>query len=191
MWDRVATAILFGLAANVDNISVGLAYGWGKRRIRWHSNLLIAAFTTIVTLLALAGGLAIRRVMPPNMPDVLGGGLLLALAAWNVFAERRDKSGSGTLKRFGTRSVVGLGETLVLAAALSINNIGLAIAGGIGGLDYRSAALAVGGFSIATLMFGQAVGSNVVELRLPPLARACLNGNAALALTGLLILVGY
>lgn len=193
MWDRVGATLLFGLAANTDNVSIGLAYGLTHRRIRWQSNVLIAVVTTLITLAALAGGLAIRRVIPPRMPDLLGGSLLLLLAGWGLYAEQRGTDGSGfrALGRFAGRPRVGLAETLVLAAALSINNIGLAIASGIGGVNYRSAAVAIGGFSIVMLALGQAIGSRVVRIRLPRLARCCLNGNAVLALAGLFMLAGY
>jgi putative Mn2+ efflux pump MntP len=193
MWDRVGSAVLFGLAANTDNVSVGLAYGLKRRRIGWRSNLLIAGITTLVTLIALAGGLALRAVLPPKVPDALGGSLLLVLAAWSFCAERRGAGGSSPrlLRRFAPRPRVGLVETLFLAATLSINNIGLALAGGIGGVDYRAAALAIGGFSVAMLALGQGMGSNVLRVRLPPLARSCLNGNVVLALAGLFMLAGH
>ena len=193
MWDRIGSAVLFGLAANMDNVSIGLAYGLKHRRIGWFSNLLIAVITTAVTLIALAGGLALRAVLPPKVPDVLGGSLLLVLAGWSLYAERRGAGSSSppALRRFATRPRVGLVETLVLGATLSINNIGLAIAGGIGGVGYRSAALAIGGFSILMLAFGQGIGSNVIRIRLPPLAHFCLNGNVVLALAGLFMLAGY
>ena len=193
MWHRIGSAVLFGLAANVDNVSIGLAYGLSHRRIRWHSNLLIAAITTLVTLVALAGGLAIRHVLPPRMSDVLGGSLLLMLASWSFYAECRGRrrSSSPAQHRFAARPRVGVVETLTLAAALSINNIGLAISGGIGGVNYHSAALAIGGFSIVMLALGQGIGSNVIRISPPPLARSCLNGNVALALAGFFMLAGY
>ena len=193
MLDRIAATVLFGLAANMDNVSVGLAYGLKHRRIRWPSNLLIAAITTVITLAALAGGRAIREALPPKTPDIVGGSLLILLAGLSFYAERRGSgdSASRALHRFATRTRVGFSETLFLAAALSINNIGLAIAGGIGGVTYRGAALAIAGFSIAMLALGQHMGSSVIRVRLPPLARSCLNGNAILALAGIFMLAGY
>ncbi len=193
MWDRIGSAVLFGWAANMDNVSIGLAYGLKRRRIGWRSNLLIAVITTLVTLVALAGGLGLRQVLPSKVPDVLGGSLLLVLAAWSFHAERRATGGSSSraLRRFASRPRVGLVETLFLAVTLSINNIGLAIAGGIGGVGYRSAAVAIGGLSIVMLALGQGIGSNAIRIRLPPVARSCLNGNVVLALAGLFMLAGY
>ena len=94
--------------------------------------------------------------------------------------------------RFSERASVGIGESLFLSGTLSVNNIGLAIAGGIGGVGYMAAALSIFCFSIAMLALGQAVGGNVTRVRLfPQLLRDPLSGNAVLALAGVLMLVGY
>lgn len=193
MWDRIGVALLFGLAANIDNVSIGFAYGAKHRHIRWHSNLLIALITTLVTLLTLGGGVVIRRVLPSKVPDLLGGSLLLLLALWTIHTEYRGGGDvlSRTPDRFTRQQRVGLIETLSLAAVLSINNIGLAIAGGLGGLDYRVVAPSVGGFSIVLLLLGQRAGCSLMKVRLPRMARACLNGNVILILVGLMMLAGY
>ena len=191
MWDRVGATLLFGLAANTDNVSIGLAYGLAHRRIRWAQQCADRGGHHTHHLGRFGRRTGYRRELP-RMPDLLGGSLLLLLAGWGLYAEQRGIDGSGfrALGRFAGWPRVGLAETLVLAAALSINNIGLAIASGIGGVNYRSAAVAIGGFSIVMLALGQAIGSRVVRIRLPRLARCCLNGNAVLALAGLFMLAG-
>ena len=87
---------------------------------------------------------------------------------------------------------MGIGETLFLSGALSINNVGLAIAGGIGGVGYISAALSIFCFSVAMLALGQAVGGNFIRVKLvPQMLRYPKSGNAVLALAGVFMLVGY
>jgi hypothetical protein len=77
-----------------------------------------------------------------------------------------------------------LTETLFLAGSLSINNIGLAIAGGIGGIDYASAAASIFCFSVVMLALGQAVGTNFIRLKsLHRVLRHPMVGNGALAHT--------
>ena len=61
--DRVASTMLFGLAANTDNLTIGVAYGLKHRWIGWQQNLVIAAATTLLTLLALALGRQIREML--------------------------------------------------------------------------------------------------------------------------------
>ena len=90
------------------------------------------------------------------------------------------------------RTSVGLGESLILSATLSINNIGLAIAGGIGGVTYAAAAASIFCLSMAMLAFGQAIGTSLTRLRLvSQMLRYSISGNAVLALAGVLMLAGF
>ena len=191
---QVAPSLLFGIAANTDNLTVGVAYGMKRRWIRWPQNLFIAAFTTLVTLGAMAAGWQIRKTLPSGSPDALGGILLLAFAGWNFY---RDRSGASSrpsicVTGFASRMSPGMGETLFLAGTLSINNIGLAVAGGIGGVRYVSAASAIFFFSVAMLALGQAVGSNGTRMRWAPRSlHYPMSGNAVLAFAGVLMMTGH
>jgi putative Mn2+ efflux pump MntP len=194
IFDRIGSTLLFALAANTDNLTVGIAYGIKRRRIRWEQNLLIAAVTTLITLVALTVGRQIREVLPPRLPDMLGGGLLVLLAAVSIVCERAGAVVQFTnpLSRFAERTSVGLGESLILSATLSINNIGLAIAGGIGGVTYASAAASIFCLSMAMLALGQAIGTGLTRLRLvSQMLRYSMGGNAVLALAGVLMLAGF
>jgi putative Mn2+ efflux pump MntP len=194
VFDRVASVLLFGLAANTDNLTVGAAYGVKGRHIGIGENLLIACVTTAVTLIAMVFGRQVRTLLPSGLPDLLGGGLLIGFAGWNFYAERTGGGGNPLLpmSRFVDRSEVGLRGCLFLSAALSINNFGLAIAGGIGGVGYVPTALSIFAFSVAMLAFGQTAGRGFSRARSVPLAlRSPAYGNAVLALAGCLMLAGY
>lgn len=194
IFDRAASTLLFGLAANVDNFSIGVAYGVKQRRIGWRQNLLIATVTTAITLVAMALGRQIREALPPRTPDILGGAMLVVFATWNIYRERAGTTARPAMPsaKFAGRSSVGIAESLFLSASLSINNVGLAIAGGIGGIGYRSAAISIFSFSLAMLAFGQAVSSNLTAVSwVPSVLRHPISGNAVLAITGVLMLAGY
>jgi putative Mn2+ efflux pump MntP len=194
IFDRIGSTLLFALAANTDNLTVGIAYGMKRRKIRWGQNLLIAAVTTLITLVALTVGRQIREVLPPGLPDMLGGALLVLLAAVSVVCEQVGAvvQFANPLTKFAQRTSVGLGESLFLTATLSINNIGLAIAGGIGGVSYASAAVCILCLSVVMLALGQAIGTSLTRLRLVSrMLRYSLSGNAVLALAGVLMLAGF
>jgi putative Mn2+ efflux pump MntP len=166
-------------------------------KCRWiggWQNLFIAVVTTLVTLIAMAFGGQIRDLLPSRMPDILGGTLLVVFAAWNVYRERPGASAfsSMPISRFAERKSLGMVESLFLSGALSINNVGLAIVGGIGGVSYVSAAMSIFCFSMAMLALGQTVGSNFTRARsVPRVLRYPMSGNAVLALVGILMLAGY
>ncbi len=182
-------ALLFGLAANVDNLTVGMAYGVKRRWISPAQNLLIAAGTTGITLLALAAGWRVRDALAPGLAETAGGVLLIALAAWGYW---RERAGSTVFAVAETGSRLLLGECFFLAGALSINNIGLAIGEGLGGVFYVPATVSVFGFSVAMLALGQAIGQRVARWgRVHRLLRSPAMGNIVLALAGGLMLAGF
>jgi putative Mn2+ efflux pump MntP len=125
---------------------------------------------------------------------MLGGGLLVLLAVVSVVCEQVGAvvRFANPLTRFAEQTAVGLGEGLFLTATLSINNIGLAIAGGIGGVTYALAAAGIFCLSIVMLTLGQAIGTNLTRLRLVSrVLRYSMSGNVALALSGVLMLAGF
>jgi putative Mn2+ efflux pump MntP len=194
IFDRLASTLLFGLAANGDNLTIGVAYGMKHRRIRWRQNLFIAIVTTLVTLVAMALGRQIRDLLPSKIPDILGGALLLVFATWNFYRERTGLPNrpSSPTSRWAEQAAVGMGECLFLAGTLSINNLGLAIAGGIDGVRYISAACSIFFFSVAMLALGQAAGGNFAQMRsVSQVLRYPMSGNAVLALAGVVMLAGY
>jgi putative Mn2+ efflux pump MntP len=194
IFDRVASTLLFGLAANTDNLTIGVAYGMKRRLIHWRQNLFIGIVTTLVTLVAMALGRQIRDMLPPKIPDILGGALLLAFAAWNFHRERTGVPNRQSLPtlRCAEQAGVGMGECLFLAGTLSINNLGLAIAGGIDGVRYISAACSIFFFSVAMLAVGQTAGGNFAQIRsVSKVLHYPMSGTAVLALAGVVMLAGY
>ena len=110
---------------------------------------------------------------------------------FNTWLERR-KSGpqiaASEPQGSGTESI-GLRETLALAGALSINNIGLGFAGGVAGLEYGSVALSVAGFSMTLLWLGEWLRRKLVR----PMAAfdwLRLDGHLLLVGVGIAIMVG-
>jgi putative Mn2+ efflux pump MntP len=193
-WTKLASAVAFGIGANGDNLTVGFAYGLRGTRIGPASNLLIAILTTAATLAALAVGANLRQLMPSALPDLVGGVLLVGLGTANIWLERRKARAAANGTTPAERAVtaaIGLGETLALAGALSVNNVGLGFAGGIGGLDYGPVGLSVGLFSILFLWLGQWLSQAIVP-RLPQLLRQLpLDGNVLILAVGLAMMAGF
>lgn len=179
----IVAAILFGLAANIDNLSIGIAYGVQRRRIRLVHNLSIAFATTAVTYAALLAGGQLHRHLLPSLPDWLGGAMLILLALAGFVRPDRP---AGTTAMRGT---TGWREAGYLAAALSVNNIGLAVAGGFAGMHDSVALAAIFCFSVALLSAGLFAGETAGRRLTDALRRAWI-GNAILLAAGLVMLFG-
>jgi putative Mn2+ efflux pump MntP len=187
---KVLSAIALGIGANTDNLAVGFAYGLRGKRIGMASNLLIAVLTTAATLLALGAGFGLRHLIPPAAPDLLGGVILVGLGLRNIWLRRRkgrEQPDPNPPIKVGSR--IGIGETLTLAAALSVNNLGLGFAGGMGGLHYGAVGVSVGGFSILSLWLGQFFSKASVHLP-APLRGLALDGDVLIVVVGVLMMIG-
>jgi putative Mn2+ efflux pump MntP len=191
-WTEAASVIALGIGANTENLPVGFAYGLRRVRIGLIRNLLIAAVTTAAAIVPLAIGRGLRGYVPAEAPDIVAGLILGGLGLFNAWRERRS---SGMRIKVpeprgrGTKSI-DLRETLAVAGALSINNIGLGFAGGVAGLDYGPVALSVGGFSVALLWLGEWLSRRLAR----PIAAAFhwlrLDGNFLLVAVGILMMLG-
>jgi hypothetical protein len=91
IFGTIEPTLLFGLAANTDNLTVGIAYGMKRSSIRGAQNLLIAVVTTLVTLLALVAGQQIRTVLPTDLPGTIGGVLLIRSPPGAFITNRRER----------------------------------------------------------------------------------------------------
>lgn len=188
-WAEYAAAIALGLGANSENLPVGLGYGMGGRRIGLGANLFIAAATTAATLAPLAVGRGLRGYMSERWPDILAGLLLILLGLGNAWLDRRRKLPSGTVPRPNGSAQIDGRETLLLAGALSLNNIGLGLAGGIANLGAGPVGASVAGFSILLLWLGQRLG-RAAAMRSQVLRWLLLDGNILIVLVGLAMVVG-
>ena len=188
---QIVLVIVLGISANTDNFAVGFAYGLRRVRIGLVRNLLIAAATTVATLVLLSVGRGVRGYVPTVAPDLIAGSLLVGLGFFNGWLDRR---GTGTriaapAPSKAAPTVISLRETFALAAALSINNIGLGFAGGVAGLAYGSVALAIAGFSVTLLWLGEWLSRKLTR----PLAAfdwLRLDGNLLLVAVGIIMMLG-
>jgi putative Mn2+ efflux pump MntP len=180
----IVSAVLFAIAANSDNLSVGISYGVKRRYIPWQYNIAIAMVTTAITLLALTAGRVLREHLLPDTPSWASGALLMMLAVWSTYKQPHTEALEDANRE------VPLYESLYLALTLSINNISLALAGGLGALSYGVVTATIFAFSIIMLSTGQWVGFNLAE-RIGGFLSHPFFGNVILFLAGVMMLFGF
>ncbi|CAI8822797.1 sporulation membrane protein YtaF [Bacillus pseudomycoides] len=152
---------LIGIASNLDNAGVGIAYGIRKIRISWFNNFIIAFFGFLFALLAGFFGSWISLFISDFIANLIGA---LVLGIIGVFVlcqpllskqgEVSEKDGSvmGILRNpenadFDRSKTISFSEALVLGVALSINNLAGGFDAGVTNLNLWWTAIISGTFS--------------------------------------------
>lgn len=184
--------LVFVISANVDNFTVGIAYGIRKIQFGCLSNLIIAGVTAAGTFLSMTIGTGIERVLPGAVANAAGSLMLVGIGLWILGSwfregERRRKRENrlGRVMRDPESAdrdhsgIITARESLPLALALTVNNFGLGVGASITGL--APAAATAGAFVCSLLAI--AAGSRLGAGRL-----AGRTGRYATMISGLLIL---
>lgn len=80
--DKLAIILLLAIAANLDNLGVGVAYGLRRRYIPAISNLAIAVISGGLTLLAMLLGKWLERILPVRVANDVGAFIIIGVGIW-------------------------------------------------------------------------------------------------------------
>jgi len=171
---------LFAISANIDNFTVGIAYGIKKIQIGLISNLLIAFISAVGTFLSMRIGLTLSEFMSVSFANKIGSFVLILIGIWAVMGcfvnrlEKREKrrASHSNCKRLldepelcdkdGSKTI-DVKESAALALALTLNNLGLGIGASIAGLSIYITVLFTFIFSILTIVLGYSLGKTYLS----------------------------
>lgn len=113
--------------ANLDTffLAVGLRL-CGKQPTR-QTITLIAVVTSIMTTLSLAAGASTATLLSRTASDIISVATLLAFGVWTLFQAPRNSNQPDHAPDSAL-------EALALASVLAVNNVGIGVAAGLGGL---------------------------------------------------------
>lgn len=196
---HLLSTLLFAFSANIDNFTIGMAYGIKKIKIGWISNLLIAFITATGTFISMALGLAISKILTVSVANALGSVILILIGIWIIkdFFLKNEKIQKQTVKTTGINKysqilndpesadndhsgTIDIRESLVLALALTINNFGLGIGASITGLNIYVTVISTLFFSLISIELGSLAGRSYLSKFL---------GNLAPLVSGLIIVL--
>lgn len=189
--------IAIGVAANLDNAGVGVAYGVKKIRIPFMANTVIAVMGFLLALVGGFFGEWISLWLPPFICNLIGMIVLVTIGIWVLVQPLLDKrskqqpSNRNLLSRVlrnpeeadmdGSKSV-GFIESIILGITLSINNLAGGFDAGITHLNIWATSFISGAFSFLCVGLCAYLGARIAADKL---------GKQANAVSGvLLILVG-
>lgn len=193
------TIFLLCLAPNLDNMAIGLAYGARRINVPFRSNMAIALFSGLATLISSFLGNLLSSCIPNYLGSLIGGSIVSIMGFYTIgsyiHAKRKctkvqegsnlyiddlkavmadpgiaDKDYSGDIS---------LKESVLLGIALAVNCLGTGFGAGLSGVNTLLLTSAVVVFSLITISFGAFIGKRYA---------AKLLGDKATIISGLLLL---
>ncbi|AZV55592.1 sporulation membrane protein YtaF [Clostridium sp. AWRP] len=177
-------SFLFALSANIDSFTVGISYGIKKMKISPLSTILIALIATAGTFLSMVLGKFLIKFMSENIANVIGSGFLILLGIWFIIdavikehcnenkklcnAENNILPYKNLLENPEIADVDNSGyidvkESIFLAFALTINNVGVGIGASITGINILLATIFTFILSTTGLVSGCVIGSSCLS----------------------------
>lgn len=182
--------LLLGLAANLDNLGVGISYGFRGVRVRWLPNLAIACISLLATAVSMILGHGAAQILPIRAARDVGAAILFFVGAWvgleawmgqqpaPVETQRLIKIPLGVAgvwievlrdpQKADTDSSgeIDLKEATALGFALSLNNLGTGLGAGLNHFPVLATALVTGLGSLLSIAGGAWLGRNALARRL-------------------------
>ncbi|WP_107947274.1 manganese efflux pump [Lysinibacillus parviboronicapiens] len=156
------TIILIGIAANLDNLGIGLAYGVKNMRIPVLSNAVIAIMSMIVTYVAVTAGSTVIAYISAHTANLLGSLLLCVIGVWTIMSNRFSRKGimsNAELFDEDKNYVISFREAITLGFVLSANCLAGGIAIGANGISAIWTVLSIGTFSFLSVAIGSHFGA--------------------------------
>jgi putative Mn2+ efflux pump MntP len=82
---EILILVVFAIAANLDNLGVGIAYGLRRERISSRSNLVIAIMSIGLTFIAMKFGQWIQPILSVKVANDLGASVIIVVGIWVFF----------------------------------------------------------------------------------------------------------
>lgn len=182
---NIISLLLFAISANTDNFVVALSYGIKEIKIGFLSNFFISLISLIGTILSMTLSKVIVNIIPVNISKLIGSLILILIGLWTIVKPLlKDYSSNSILEnpeKIDKDSSFSIDpkESITLAFALTINNIGLGIGGSIAGLNILITSFLTFIFSFLMILIGYFIGSKYFSKVL---------GNRATFISGLLMI---
>ncbi|ANS73385.1 hypothetical protein AWM70_01285 [Paenibacillus yonginensis] len=193
--------LAIGLASNLDNAGVGIAYGVRKIRIPWYSNLAVAFISFLGTLVSGVFGSLLALWIHPWVAHIIGSAVIIMVGIWVLLQSSKEQQipesetvaaqSTGHFSRLlrnpeeadkDSSKSISLSESLILGIALAMNALAGGFNAGVTDLNIWLTSLSVGIFSYLLFALSAWFGKKYAAEKL---------GSRATIISGvLLILIG-
>lgn len=182
------SSFLLALSSNLDNMGIGVSYGIRRISIPFLSNLIVAMVTTTGTYIAMSLGDILTSYIPAQLASGMGSGIIVTAGIWVMLQTWIKPNGTAVLassmtepKKICEMRIRSLRllirilhepdgvdmdcsgqiegrEALLLAMALTVNNLAGGFGGGMVGISIPLTCALVFILSLLTLAYGVKFG---------------------------------
>ena len=171
--------LMIGVATNLDNLAVGVAYGIRRIWIPTASNLAIAGIAFVFSAVSAVAGTYVGRFMTASTANLIGALLIIGIGVWMLpwVLPRREQNPKPTqphpspirvlqepeLADSDHSGVISLSESVILGVAVSINCLTNGLPAGLWKLSPLPVAVCNAVLSFVTLWCGVWLGKRYGE----------------------------
>lgn len=171
-------AFLLSFSACLDNVVVGIAYGMKKIKIGFLQNLIIAIVSSTGTLLSMMFGQLLARFIPISICSALGATMIILIGIYfildYIISNKKNyicnkcqdiidcKICIDNELAVKTCNSISIKESIMLAFALTINNLGIGISASLTGINIPITVLLTFILSLLTIYCGTLIGNNII-----------------------------
>lgn len=173
--------LAFTFSSSIDNLGVGLSYGFRKINVAFGKNLLIAIICFLMSMGGITFGVWLSTILPGMLPVIIGALLLLIIGIRIILLakpqnemdsnnEMQPKNVQDILRNpeeahFKKSGEIGWGESVLLGVALSANALTNGVGAGLLGLSPLIISITAAIGSFITVWMGVKLGSKVADVR--------------------------
>ena len=177
--------VLIGIASNLDNAGVGIAYGVRGIRISKSANLMIAIISLLMTLVSGVIGAWLSMYISSLISHLIGAVVIVSVGIYVLYQPFRKRqtvklpTNHNLLQRIlqqpeeadlDQSKTISFKESLILGSALGINALAGGFDAGVTHLHVVSTSVAVGFFSFVVLGLTDYIGHKYIAVRFDKLA---------------------
>lgn len=168
------SVVLIGIAANIDNLGIGLTFGVRSTKVPLLSNIIIAMLSMVTTYLAMSVGMYFSGLISSLWGNLIGGLIIVLIGIWGLRSSLIRRRVSIHNKADDTNRIADISdkdgdhiiswvESTSLGFALSLNCIATGLGAGASGVSPLFSALSVGLLSLLTIDMGVRMGSRITK----------------------------
>ncbi|MDM5233098.1 sporulation membrane protein YtaF [Lysinibacillus pakistanensis] len=173
--------LAFTFSSSIDNLGVGLSYGFRKINVAFGKNLLIAIICFLMSMGGITFGVWLSTILPGMLPVIIGALLLFIIGIRIILLakpqnemdsnnEMQPKNVQDILRNpeeahFKKSGEIGWGESVLLGVALSANALTNGVGAGLLGLSPLIISITAAIGSFITVWMGVKLGSKVADVR--------------------------